>query len=1159
MAVTTISAPDRTLLRSAQSIDKLGIWVTPLDVIQTGTVTSIPSFSPFVSVGISWAGSISAVSVGQLLKIVGLDGTLKAYAIVRKAPTSSILYLSQTPVGSAGYPTQIENVIAVTDTVTVYSHRPLWGLYSRIDGQRFYKQWDLAYTDQNDEPPPVANTGAWQAAFLEAGATTATFRLPRVGSNSSFVFGSATIDSYQWTLPSGVTFAAGYANTDAEIEVEAEAGKHLISLRVLDDFGKQHTAYAWLFVSNSIDTGLSLHEQFATTIKDSGQSKEGREISVTVTGENIQDYVYAGAGVLLREWPVYGDSYESLTEGVAIDSFIGYVSNVNMSHDGNIGTATFTVQSPYLYAANVVQPPQALREKATAVNWTQCTSVLSNPRGWLYYVIKWHTPTLLDMHDLDAPYTSPRRRDIDWSGGSLQDAMRYVADLIAGNIGSASDGTTVLRHNPNYMNQTNRDAVPTVMDWQDTDIQAPFEYTKRLFAPLQDAKSGGFATDGNTVKAWLGQKRWNQGIGHATLTNFTVAAAEGLARILEVIGHFFAQENADLQSLDATLTMNQDVLDPAYPVWVSLTVSEDFDSYGAGLVSNRFLVENVAREYTLGRGGILKTITLSLRPETFGQPGEEIPIKNWKAFQLGGYSQYTPVQFIPHTQSGYFGTTSLALVDDLGNHGITYDYTALEPNWTNLKSSVNDENINDTCVDFASPYFASGTNVLGLWIVTTSATSLNIWNIANVLQSLNAELVHTVTMADSTVTTSARIEHSDTEPDLVLVSFHDATGAKYARSTDGGVTWGATTRIGATITDVDANNNAPLGMAVDGARQLISAPFGTGDWRVYYASTIGGAFSVLTNSETSERTQPLIKVRTDTNDAYASNLLVNSNPNITFDAGSWPPQGALSDNGTQHWARSQSIWLNVGGVGSGGNPSNCIKWLGNSPSTTSAGQTAAVRIYFGGDFTPTQVDFDYYVSGNSDWETFEAFTGQDAPIAGLGAWHHASFAIVTAVDSGSILVGLRSTATINGSVTTMDIRLDNIEIQTTEPFAVVPQLFLVETFDATDTWTDISPDTGEAPSNPHDLAVDLVDNAVLNFASSNVQIWQRSDDAGASFTQVESSTENRAFFTSGDALLLGSTEGMNIVLDGETVEDRTGNLAVVWGSVGQIKRIVPLG
>lgn len=140
MATSAISAPDKTLLRSSQAVDKMGLWVTPLVTVQTGTITSIPLFSPFVHIGLTWDGAHSAVSVGQLVKISTSGGTLKTWAVVRKAPTANILYISQTPIGSAGYPTQIENAIAISDIVTVYTHRPLWGLYSRIDGSNFYKQ-----------------------------------------------------------------------------------------------------------------------------------------------------------------------------------------------------------------------------------------------------------------------------------------------------------------------------------------------------------------------------------------------------------------------------------------------------------------------------------------------------------------------------------------------------------------------------------------------------------------------------------------------------------------------------------------------------------------------------------------------------------------------------------------------------------------------------------------------------------------------------------------------------------------------------------------------------------------------------------------------------------------------------------------------------------
>ena len=464
MANTTISAGDLTKLRSEQYIDDLALHITPLVTVQSGTISAVPTTVPYVSV--TWDGSTSGIEIGQMVKITN-GTTVRAYGVIRKLPSGSTLFISTTSLGNPGYTGRIESPIQVGDTATVYSHHPLWGLFSTIRQRTFYKQWDLPYTDDNELPPPVANAGTWQASRISSG--TAPFTLPRSGVNTDFAFGSATISSRLWTLPAGVTLQSGYATSDAVIGVDAVAGRHLVKLKTTDSNGNTHTAYVWLFVSDGT-TGTSLSEDYAVEITSDSQDRQGRTITFTVTGSGLDDTVlYPGAGVLLREWPIYNGA--ALSNGVSVDTFVGYITDVDYESDGDIGTATVTAVSPMVYAEQVTQPPQRVTEKVSPNNWTEANSILTNPRGLAYYIIKWHCPALLDMHDFDAPLTTPRKRDMSFDTDSLAAALQVVAQLITGNIGSASDGTTVMRRNPLLETNATRNALDTVITWTDEDLK----------------------------------------------------------------------------------------------------------------------------------------------------------------------------------------------------------------------------------------------------------------------------------------------------------------------------------------------------------------------------------------------------------------------------------------------------------------------------------------------------------------------------------------------------------------------------------------------------------------------------------------------------------------------------------------------------------------
>jgi hypothetical protein len=497
MANTAIGVSDLAILRSGHSFTKsLSVHITPLTVVQSGTITALPATYPTVS--FTWDGSTTGVLVGQLVRITN-GSTHKAWGVIRLAPVSTTLYINETPLGASGYASDIESAIAVNDTITIYSHMPLWCLHSRIANKTFLKLFDVPYTTQNEDVPPVANTGTWQSGGIATGDTTAAFTLPRAGTNTSFAM-SGTISAYLWTLPTGVTLQAGYATSDSVIAVDAEAGYHQISLRLTDSNGKTHTAYMWLFVSDGTD-GTSLSERYAIPSVQIQQNRKGFTGSMELIGTDLEDVLYPGAGLLLKETPYFSDG--TLTDGVFVDSFVAYIVDVTYTYDENrIPRAVVTFESPVIYANRINQPVQSMTEVSNPANWAQVTSALSNPRGAFYYAAKWHTPALMDMHDVTATsMTTPRRKFIDFNTNTLGAAIDHVAKLFLINIGSAADGTTVLSRLPQYMSNADRNAVDVRITWAAQDLRLPLTYRLNMLEKPAEVRTGAFAYNGSATGA----------------------------------------------------------------------------------------------------------------------------------------------------------------------------------------------------------------------------------------------------------------------------------------------------------------------------------------------------------------------------------------------------------------------------------------------------------------------------------------------------------------------------------------------------------------------------------------------------------------------------------------------------------------------------------
>lgn len=1174
MANRALTANETTLIRSYQWIDDIGIFVTPLQSVVTGTISAVPSRFPYTTLTMAWDGATTGTAVGQLVEISSA-GTIIAYAAIRQAISVNTLYISETQIGTFGYATNVQVPITVGMTVTIYKHHPMWAFNSRIADKTFYKFWDIAYNVQNERQQPVANTGAWQAGRLENGASTYRFTLPKGGVNLSWAFlvDSTAISNLEWTLPAGVTLVAGYSDTDEIIEVDAVAGQHQIALTVFFD-GQEHTAYCWLFVADGI-SGYNLNENYAFAIDSDNQSLSGfgRVMKLTVTGDNLEDTFYRGAGFMLKEWAKYDG--EELDSGVTNDSFIGYIADVQLSHDGNIGTAQITVEAPMVYAARLGQPSQSLTYKANPANWNE--TAYDNPRAFIYYLIKWTCPTLIDMHDLDIPlaYEDYRRKYLEVNNKSLQGNLQAVAEQITGHITSASDGSTIVRRNPLYMSNTARNAIATVTTFLEQDIKAPFEYFRRLYNAFSEVRSGAFAFSTGTPKAWYVGRRWLQGSGSTEMPNFIVTPTEGLNTAREIVGHFEAEQNAEIQEIGLSLLRNQDVIEPAYLLWYAFSVSTSFDPYASGFSSQRLLATEINREWEVDDSGLKKRINIIGKVETFGQLGEELPVGNVKGLSQGGWSIGFPIFWIPDLSTGMFSGNQIAnllfALNEDGDFAVTSNYLTQNVQWSNLNAALDDEAVSDFDFDYGSNYFASGRDIneaLGLYVVTLDGDNGHIWYFSDILRSNAASIIKTITLNDTSSTTNARIKCSETYPDLVLAVFKDRNGVQYTRSTNGGATFGSLTDVASAIVDIEDNDNAPIGLAVFGQYQFVTAPNASNEYGVYRATTASGAFTKMTASQDSPIPHPMIAQDIESDDfIYATQYDVGTYSNDN-DGSDYFPFGVPADPDPKYRFISSDFetWVRDGIV-AGGVSGNALKFTGSSLIANNALNGFILQFEYtnlGASVPCWDISFDVRFDSDTASKTLLINLGVgssvNTAVSGQNEWHHIQASEISNYSSEAPLDAGNSTINVsfkinNGDTGTAHVYLDNITLYIGDG----AKLWRVTDATGTPSWANISPATGKAPEKPFDFFVDLANEDTLNTVTGLGDDWYRSTNNGTAWTLVSASTNVRCFFTSGDNIFAAGQDAVLYSADGgDDYFDISGNLDNAWDGIGRVKKLLAL-
>lgn len=854
MATSAIGATDLTSIRNTAH-QLTAVRLNCVRPVKDVTYSITPGTQAIIT---DITGTISDGVVGDVLtgkRVVLTDGTYNQTTTIRKSSDATNLYLNALGEGDTGFADTIFPAQSDLDTAYVYNDFPLYGEYSRVVSKAIpiLPRWDLAYASQTSTSiPPIANAGTHQSDSIAVGGS-ASFTLPKGGSNTSFAFNSETISSHAWVIPTGVTLQGGFALTDAVIGVDATVGQHLISYTTTDSNSEVHTAYVWLFVDDGT-TYKTLNDEFQAKIVSDNRDLTGRTLELELTGQIADTVMLQGTLFHLQTEQTYGG--DTLTEGVVVDIFVGYVQNILPSYDGNIYTTRLTIVSPTIYLQNVAVAPQVIFEKSSPANWTEVTSALSNPRGALSYV-RWQCQNLFAMHDIDCSLTTPRKKSYQFVGTTIASHFDVIAQAISGNIGSASDGTLVVRQNPSLEDNTFRNALAVGCIFSASDIVGQIEYTEPIHFVFQDIRAGGFGFDGSKSNAWYGVKRWGQGAGRTELPTFSVDSSGGRDSVLERVGHLYASENYPITN-SITLSRDFDVIDPVYMIWYRLNIASTYDARGKGWSNIRVLPSSVSVNWDLEN--FTKEVSFQYKEETFGQPAEEYFIGSASTNIANGWLTSNPVPFTP-TASAYGMLGGIAiLLNTVGQLAITQNLLDASPNYIDLSPFVTGT-VCDVTYDYNSAFFTSGyvlTEILSIYIVSASSTTLYIYRLDDIKAAsfIITELT-TYTMGDASTTTGARIRCSRTTPTFVVMAFHDQTGVQVGRSTDTGATWASLTRVGASVTDL-INDNAELGLYVDGANQVVSAPDSSNDYAPYLATTTGGAFSVLANSVLNVGVNPMI-------------------------------------------------------------------------------------------------------------------------------------------------------------------------------------------------------------------------------------------------------------------------------------------------------------
>lgn len=518
-----LTAGNLTTLRGTQHRAKFYLSVSQPEALLTAAVDSITTQGATAIDYTSGTGSgYSRIAAGQTLKVITAYGD--KYVRVRAVTGSQ----------AAGTLTVAANDIVWADAqiITVLEEYRLWQLVNRIYPKSgsgvFYKDTDIAYSDQNDLTPPVCLAGPHRVGFLSAGSFDFTVDL-----SDSYVTTTGTIINTTSLSASPSTGISITDNGDRTYDVSVTAaGQYWLKATATDFYGKSQTTYRRVFAHDA-NTMPFTEVDIDTLTGD--WARGGWTANLTLNSSATETDI--GDNTLVVLWMEANYYIGGATGGENI-LFAGYVQAESIQHDWDKGQVRFR-------AATV---DQRLNEMAV---YDLSLAVVPHPDFWYQYapgmttalailhLFKWHS-TLLEIADvIGIREDTLLRKFAEIPAGSIGQMARKLSQQRQARMVCNAAGQMVWQLDAQMLNATDRAALTTAFTTTAAD-----SIGQRVISASQPKLSGvnvsGLAFDGAEISAHCAiaplQDVLAPGSGNSGMSDAVVAddthAAELAGRLL---------------------------------------------------------------------------------------------------------------------------------------------------------------------------------------------------------------------------------------------------------------------------------------------------------------------------------------------------------------------------------------------------------------------------------------------------------------------------------------------------------------------------------------------------------------------------------------------------------------------------------------------------
>ena len=595
--------------------------------------------------------------------------------------------------------------------LTVFQYWELWPVYPRIiaDPNKvgntiWFKDYDIAYTNQNSILGTFINAGPHRAINLDPASNTGQIYYTSTGTYS--LLGNSL--NYNWFFE-GATVTGSSSATPGYITYNTP-GQYVTRLTVSGSSGETDTTYRYVSVYNNANPPIA---KWTLESLQGSRDEGGYNASIKVFQIiPIQEH----AVVVLYGDSTYGDTSTNLGGNAENNSnifFVGYVDKDSIQYDYQHSEVTFDAVSITAMMKKSSGFSVSVASKASPAYWYELLDMDS--RRALFHYLRWHT-TALNISDFRFLGQDYPIQFYDSDRGSMYDALdNYMKNTMIGNV--VSDRQSRIWAEVDAMAYPNPTGTFTpIMDITNRDWMNSPRVDEQLTNSVSYIEYGGVAYSGvgtGTFNAYIGSAPGDAPGFYGTVDGKEGLALQSQSQLNTLIGNVFANKNAPFPTINIDASINATNLDIAPQETLGLHILPS-DTVRNVTIDGLYIPNSMTWRYDPEGFKMLPNVELKQLVNGFAGQTITIPSVNDVGEGLG-FDPFSlnfpplPLVFPPTglgVGNGAPSTVIVHLAERLGiKYGLAYttNFNSPFPNWIQWNTGLTPDQYNNIDLLYVCP------------------------------------------------------------------------------------------------------------------------------------------------------------------------------------------------------------------------------------------------------------------------------------------------------------------------------------------------------------------------------------------------------------------------------------------------------------------------